>query len=218
MSEHIADDAALYALGALDEVSHRRIDAHVAGCDACAALLGEAEARVAVLAAAEAQHALPAGFTAPARPQPAVAKTASSARPKWRAIAAAAAAVLVFGFAPSAYLWQQNRAMHDSMETENAAMRQLADGRFRTATFAAMSDGSDARVMYSPDGSWYVVIVRGATKALQVAWMHDGERTMLGTAQPHGDVAMLYLPRSHRMDQLALVDGPAVVAEAQLAY
>ena len=108
--------------------------------------------------------------------------------------------------------------MHESMVAENAAIKQLAAGPFRTAAFAAMSDGSDARVMYSPDGSWYVVLVRGATRALQVAWMHDGERTMLGTAQPHGDVAMLYLPRSHRMDQLALVDGPTVVAEAQLAY
>jgi hypothetical protein len=29
---------------------------------------------------------------------------------------------------------------------------------------------------------------------------------------------MLYLPKSHRMNQLALVDGQEVVAEAQLAY
>jgi anti-sigma factor RsiW len=216
MSEHIGDDAALYALGILDEVSRRRIDAHVATCDACAAQLGEAEMEIAALAAAEPQYQLPAGFAAPAAPQSARAKP--RARPAWFPSAVAVAAVLVFGFAPSLYMWQQNRAMHDSMLAENAAIKQLAVGRFRTASFAAMSDGSDARVMYSPDGSWYVVLVRGATRALQVAWMHDGERTMLGTATPHGDVAMLYLPRSHRMDQLALVDGPTVVAEAQLAY
>jgi anti-sigma factor RsiW len=216
MSEHIGDDAALYALGILDEVSRRRIDAHVATCDACAAQLGTAEAQVATLAAAEPQYRLPAGFAAPAAPQ--LARAKPRARPAWFASAFAVAAVVVFGFAPSLYMWQQNRAMHDSMLAENAAIKQLAGGRFRTASFAAMSDGSDARVMYSPDGSWYVVLVRGATRALQVAWMHDGERTMLGTATPHGDVAMLYLPRSHRMDQLALVDGPTVVAEAQLAY
>jgi hypothetical protein len=29
---------------------------------------------------------------------------------------------------------------------------------------------------------------------------------------------MLYLPKSHRMSQLALVEGDRVVAEAQLAY
>jgi anti-sigma factor RsiW len=214
LSEHLGDDAALYALGILDEVSRRRVDAHVAACDACAELLGEAEAQVAILAAAETQHRLPQGFGAPpAPPRP------RRGRPAWvTATAAAVAAALVIGMMPSAYLWQQNRAMHDSMLAESAAMKQLADGRFRTASFATMNDGSDARVMYAPDGSWYVVVVRGATRALQVAWMHDGERTMLGTAQPHGDVAMLYLPRSHRMDQLALVDGPTVVAEAQLAY
>jgi anti-sigma factor RsiW len=216
VSEHIGDDAALYALGILDEVSRRRIDAHVATCDACGAELSEAELQVATLAAAEPQHQPPAGFAAPAAPAPARAKP--RARSSWFTGAVAVAAVLVFGFAPSLYMWQQNRAMHDSMVAENAAMKQLAAGPFRTASFAAMSDGSDARVMYSPDGSWYVILVRGATRALQVAWMHDGERTMLGTAQPHGDVAMLYLPRSHRMDQLALVDGPTVVAEAQLAY
>jgi Putative zinc-finger len=215
MSDHIGEDAALYALGMLDEVSRRRVETHAASCAACAVLLSEAEDDVAVLAAAETQHAPPPGFGAPALPQ---AQGKSWNRPPWLPSAVAVAAVLVFGIAPSAYMWQQNRAMHESMAAESAAMKQLADGRFRTASFAAMNDGSDARVMYSPDGSWYVVVVRGATKALQVAWMHDGERTMLGTAQPHGDVAMLYLPRSHRMDQLALVDGPTVVAEAQLAY
>jgi anti-sigma factor RsiW len=215
MIDHIGDDAALYALGALDEVSVRRIDAHVATCDACAAELGEAEAQVTILASAQRQYQLPKGFAAAAAPH---IRRSRPSRPSWHAFAAAAAAVLVFGIAPSAYMWQQNRAMHDSIVAENAAMRQLAQGSFRTASFASMGDGSDARVMYAPDGSWYVVVVRGATRALQVAWMHDGQRTMLGTAQPHGDVAMLYLPKSHRMDQLALVDGPSVVAEAQLGY
>lgn len=215
MSDHIGEDAALYALGMLDEVSQRRVEAHAASCDACAALLSQAEDDVATLASAQTQHRLPQGFAVPVLPQP---QATPRSRPQWFSWAAAAAAVLVFGIAPSAYMWEQNRAMHESMIAESAAMKQLADGRFRTASFAAMNDGSDARVMYSPDGSWYVVVVRNATKALQVAWMHDGQRTMLGTAQPHGDVAMLYLPRSHRMDQLALVDGPDVVAEAQLAY
>jgi hypothetical protein len=41
---------------------------------------------------------------------------------------------------------------------------------------------------------------------------------MLGTAMPHGDVALLYLPKSKRMDQLALMDGEQVVASAQLAF
>ena len=176
----------------------------------------EAEMHVATLAAAEPQYRAPAGFAAPALPERARAKPRP--RPAWFAPALAFAAVLVFGFVPSLYMWEQNRAMHDAMVAQNAAITQLAAGPFRTASFASMSDGSEAHVMYAPDGSWYVVLVRGAKRALQVAWMHDGQRTMLGSAQPHGDMAMLYLPRSHRMDQLALVDGPTVIAEAQLAY
>ena len=66
--------------------------------------------------------------------------------------------------------------------------------------------------MYAPDGSWYVVVIRNATKALDVVWMHDGERSMLGRAMPVGDVSTLYLPKSHRMDTLALMDGDRVVA------
>jgi hypothetical protein len=41
---------------------------------------------------------------------------------------------------------------------------------------------------------------------------------MLGNAVPNGNVAMLYLPKSHRMDRLALMDGDRVVAEATLSW
>jgi hypothetical protein len=53
---------------------------------------------------------------------------------------------------------------------------------------------------------------------MRVVWMHGGEQTPLGSAMPHGDVATLYLPTSHRMDTLAIVEGTVVVAEAQLTY
>ena len=81
MSEHIGDDAALYALGILDEVSRRRIDAHVAACDACAAELGDAEAEVATLAAAEPQYRPPAA--SPPRPPRRSARPKPRARPSW---------------------------------------------------------------------------------------------------------------------------------------
>jgi hypothetical protein len=72
--------------------------------------------------------------------------------------------------------------------------------------------------MYALDGSWYVVVVRNPSKSLSVAWMHDGVHTMLGNAVPNGNVAMLYLPKSHRMDRLALMDGDRIVAEAALSW
>jgi hypothetical protein len=208
---HVGEDAALYALGSLDESARRAVDRHAAGCAACSRLLGEAEDDVARMAEAEPQHAPPAGLLRAFRP------AAPTPRTGWQGWLAAAAA-LVLALLPSAYFWNQNHAMHEAISARTDAMSRLAGTSVRTATFTTMMGGGSARVMYAPDGSWYVVLVRGASAALNVAWMHDGKRTMLGTAQPYGEVAMLYLPKSHRMSQLALVEGDRVVAEAQLAY
>lgn len=206
MSAHIGDDAALYALGALDDAERARVDDHVAQCEDCTRRLGEAERDATLLIEREMQHVPPATVTPlPQRRAPT----------GWRAAFAAVAAILVLGIAPSLYFWQQNRAMHLAMHDRAAAMQRLASAPFRSADFTGSARG---RVMYAKDGSWYVIVVRGAQHALQVAWPHDGTRTMLGSAVPHGDLAMLYLPRSHRMGQLALMDGPRVVAEAQLRY
>jgi 3-methyladenine DNA glycosylase Mpg len=108
--------------------------------------------------------------------------------------------------------------MQDAMLSQSAAIDRVATAAHRTASFRPASGTLAANVMYASDGSWYVIVVHGAQHALQVAWMHDGAQTMLGDAVPHGRVAMLYLPRSHRMEQLALMDGQRIVAQAQLAY
>jgi hypothetical protein len=96
-------------------------------------------------------------------------------------------------------------------------MERLA-GAHRSAAFRTLPGNPPADVMYAPDGSWYFVVVRGASRPLAVAWMHDGERTMLGSAIPRGNLAVLYLPKSHRMDRLALMDGTRVIAEATLSW
>ncbi len=209
--DHVGENAALYALGALDEFTQSAVDAHAAGCAACSRLLGAAEDDVARMAAAEPRHQPPGAMVRRLRPN---LPAAHAGLLSWGAFAAA----LLLAILPSAYFWQENQAMRAAMTARTDAMSRLAGTSVRSATFTAMNGGASARVMYAPDGSWYVVLVRGAEGALDVAWMHDGRRTMLGTVQPYGDVAMLYLPKSHRMDQLALVEGPRVVAEAQLAY
>jgi len=205
-----AGDAALYALGALDEQRRRAIDLHAAACDACAAVLGGAEADVATLAAAQPQYAAALAGALPAPP---------SRRPPARAAWLwPLAAAFVLSIISAGYLWQQNRTMQAVVTRDDQVVARLNEGPFRTAQFHGMPDGAQARVMYGPDGSWYVVVVRGAARALQVAWMHDGTATMLGDARPRGRLAMLYLAKSHRMDRLALMDGGEVVAEAELAY
>ncbi|MGA7246578.1 MAG: hypothetical protein WBW89_02380, partial [Candidatus Cybelea sp.] len=130
----------------------------------------------------------------------------------------ALAAALLVGLLPSAYFWSENRRIHATMLAQNAVVERLAGAPHRMTNFHPMQAGPAADVVYAPDGSWYLVVVRDADKALDVAWMHDGERTMLGRVVPRGNLAMLYLPKSHRMDRLALVDGGRVVAEATLSW
>ena len=53
---------------------------------------------------------------------------------------------------------------------------------------------------------------------MQVAYVHEGRMEMLGTVAMHGESGTLYLPVNHKMDELALVQGGTVVADAHLAY
>jgi anti-sigma factor RsiW len=218
--EHFDDRAALYALGALPDDERAQIDAHLAECAACLQAVGRAEADVALLVATEPQHAAPPVLEA--RVDRLVQTRPVTALPVRRQVAwaypAAIAAALLLGLLPSMYFWSANRSMHGMILAQSSAMGRMASSEHRTAHFRPMDPSSPADVMYAPDGSWYVVVVRGATKALSVAWMHDGQHTMLGKAVPKGDVAMLYLPKSHRMDHLVLMDGDRVVGEATLSW
>lgn len=202
MSDHIGDDAALYALGLLDEAERAAVDAHVDRCEACQRLLSQAFDDVALAVEAEAQI------------EPAHAQKARSRDARAFAALSALAAAVVIALLPAGYLYEQNRSMHVAMLAESQAMARIASAPHRTALFA----GARAEVMYGPDGSWYCVVIHGAKAAVDVTWMHDGEQTMLGRAVPHGDVAILYLPKSHRMDQLALVAENRMMGQARLVF
>ncbi len=217
--EHIGDRAELYALGALDESESATIERHLIGCLSCAQLVGSAERDVALIASMESRRKAPSELAARIDQILEVDRASTFSRAYRRpwALAAALAAALVLGLLPSAYLWSQNRALHGAMLAQSAAMERLA-GAHRSATFRAMQGSPPAEVMYASDGSWYFVVVRGASRPLAVAGMHDGERTMLGSAIPRGNLATLYLPKSHRMDRLALMDGTRVIAEATLSW
>jgi hypothetical protein len=218
--DHVEDRAALYALGALADDECAAIDAHVRECPACAAALGAAEEDVALISSNEHQQSAPPELSARIdrllRTHPLAAKR-QAWRPAWRYAAAIAAALLI-GLLPSAYLWLENRTMHGVVLAQSDAMDRLASAKHRSADFLPTTASPPAEVMYALDGSWYVVVVRGASKPLSVAWMHDGVRTMLGDAVPNGNIAMLYLPKSHRMHRLALMDGDRIVAEATLLW
>jgi anti-sigma factor RsiW len=209
--EYVAERAELYALGALDDDERRAIEAHLRECSSCTRLVGAAERDVALIASMEAHR------TAPPELAARIERMIQPQRTAWPLAYALAAALLV-GLLPSAYFWSENRRMHATMLAQNAVMERLAGAPHRMTRFHPMQPSSPAEVVYAPDGSWYLVVVRNAGKALDVAWMHDGERTMLGRAIPRGNLAMLYLPKSHRMNRLALMDGDRVVAEATLSW
>jgi anti-sigma factor RsiW len=208
MTDHIGEDAALYALGMLETDERERIDAHVAACDACMRLLGQAEADVTSAVLAQPLVAAPVADLAQRR--------AAAQAPRWNVSMRAIAAVLILALLPIGYLYEQNRTMHDAVAMESDAMMRMASSPHAIVAFS----GSDAKVIYAKDGSWYCVLMHDATAPVEVAWLHDGTKTMLGRVvqMPHSNVAMLYLPSSHRMDQLVLMSDGQIVAQAQLVF
>ncbi|HTX57262.1 MAG TPA: zf-HC2 domain-containing protein [Candidatus Acidoferrales bacterium] len=200
MSDHLGESAALYALGMLEPHEQSAAEEHLGGCDACRRLLAQAQADVTAMAASQTQYDPPVRRL---RRAPQVPRA-------WLALAAAVVVALL----PAGYLLEQNLVMHQAMLSETQAMIRVATSPHRTVAF----NGTDARVMYAPDGSWYCIVIRNASAPLHVMWPHDGTQTMLGTAVPHGGVALLYLPVSHRMDQLALTANGQVVGQAQLVF
>jgi anti-sigma factor RsiW len=207
MNEHIGDLAELYALGTLDELERARVDAHVARCNDCARLIGEAETMVTQMEAMAPQLDVPA--TLDARLTRSLYGRRSAA--PWLA----AAAALIVAVIPLSYLTMENRAMDVSMQNGTAMIARIAAEPHGSVAFAGDTD-MRANVLYAKDGSWYCVVIRNVNHAVDVAWIHDGKREMIGTAQPHGDMAMLYLPKSHPMQQLALISSDRVVASAAL--
>ena len=205
MTDHLGELAALYALGALDERELRLADEHLERCDACRRLLAQAEADVTAMEAARVQFDPPARMVAPSPPQPSR-RTPSA----WLA----AVAAVVIALLPSAYLIHENAEMHAAIDAQAGAFADIATSAHRVASFS----GTDARVMYANDGSWYYIVIRGARSGLNVVWPHDGIKTMLGSPTLHGDVASLYLPKSHRMDRLTLERDGRVVGQAQLVF
>ncbi len=209
MSDHIGELAALYALGALEPGERLDVEEHASRCDACRRLLAQAQADVTAMEALQPEYEPPAALRERL--------DRSLAQPRRRPISGlwlALAAAVVIAILPTGYLLQQNASMHRTITAEADAMARIASSPHRVASFSGM----DAHVMYGDDGSWYFVVVRGARAGLQVFWPHDGTQTMLGTAQPNGDVALLYLPKSHRMDRLTLVRDGRIVGQARLVF
>jgi anti-sigma factor RsiW len=210
MTDHLGEIAALYALGALDEPEMRAADEHLNVCDACRRLLARAEADVTAMESSRAQLEPPAQLHLRMAAAIAPVPRSQTARSRLGALAAA----IIIALLPTGYLLRENVEMHNAMAADAQVLARVAESPHHVVRF----DGMDANVMYASDGSWYCVVIRGAHAAMDVVWPHDGIQTMLGRAMPHGDVALLYLPKSHRMDRLAILENGHAVGQAQLVF
>lgn len=219
MSEHINELAELYALGSLEEFEREQVYKHVAQCEPCRLRLAYAEDTVAGLALAQAKpgreappalrHRLEHSIAAPGR-----------GLLTWHPFAAAIAAAVILALVPTWVAVDRNSALL-AMRQDERALARLADSgtQINHAQFMSPSkQPMDAKVLYGPRGDWYYVVVMHPRPGMQVAYVHDGRMEMLGAVAMHGESGTLYLPVNHKMDELALLDGSTVVADAHLVY
>ncbi len=220
MIDHIDDLAELYALGSLDELETARVERHVAQCSTCTLRLQEAENTVAALAQVQArpQREVPPNLRA--RLEHSLAHGKRAGFPAWRPFAAAIAAAIVLALIPTWVAVDRNTALV-AMQQDERALARLASAGTEIDHASFMSPGNrpmNAKVLYGPRGDWYYVVVMHPRPGMQVAYVHGGRMEMLGTVAEHGESGTLYLPVNHKMDELALLDDGAVVADAHLVY
>ncbi|HEV3155489.1 MAG TPA: zf-HC2 domain-containing protein [Candidatus Baltobacteraceae bacterium] len=216
MSDHIEELAELYALGSLDDSERARVEQHVENCEDCALRLDEASIIVADVAQAQTQ--MPAPPRLQSRLSRSVGLAAAPHRlhmPHWQVIGAIAAA-FALAFIPA---WVAVDRTTLARNDDNRALARLAAGPFNRATFMAPNHRPmSAKVLYGPAGDWYYVVVMHPQADMHVAYVHDGHMDMLGSVSMHGDSGTLYLPVKHKMEDLALLEGSTVVADARLVY
>lgn len=218
MTDHVDELSELYALGVLDEAERLRVERHAATCDVCAERLHEAERTVADIAQGQPQFE---PSSALARRLHESIKPPRAQRPFHLGMFGLAfAAALAIAFIPTWLAVDRTRAVSQAMAQDERALARIAGARtFNRAEFMSpQNEPMNAKVLYSPYGDWYYVVVMHPRPGMQVAYVHDHHMEKLGTVAMHGESGTLYLPVNHKMNELALLQGDTVVADAHLVY
>lgn len=212
MNAHIGENAELYAAGALDGAEAQAVEMHVRTCEPCAQLLSDANEAVAAIESARTHVAPPSALGRRLH-----ASTRSHAAQHRWIFGLATAAALAIALIPTWVAVDRSREIAAMNADEQALARIARAPSVRRAAF--MSSGRPmGNVLYGKRGDWYYIVVMHPTAQMRVAYVHDGRREMLGTIAVHGASGTLYLPIDHRMDELALMEGDTVVADARLVY
>lgn len=220
MTHHIDELAELYAVGSLSEFERARVDRHVGQCPSCAGDLRRAEETVADLAQAQAQPMHEAPSSLQRRLEQSLKQSRRRGVLTWHPFVAAIAAAIVLAFVPTWVAVDRNSALVAMRQDERALARLASAGtQIDHAQFMSPANRPmNAKVLYGPKGNWYYVVVMHPRPGMQVAYVHGGRMEMLGTVAMHGESGTLYLPVNHKMEELALVQGGSVVADAHLVY
>lgn len=212
MSEHIGDDAELYALGLLEPERRGEIDAHVVSCDACLRLLGEAEETAASLAGAlpsvTPSELLGARLSRSSRP-------VARSRAWYAGIALAAAMLIALGAS-----WLQIGSLRDKLHAEDLAVATLVHSHFLhvTMTTTPAAGALAAKVVYARDGGWVYVLVDRPGGAVDVVATIDGKPWQGGTAIAADDTATLLLHPPGRPTTIEIRRDGSLLATAKLVY
>lgn len=197
-SDHIGENAELYALGLLDAAESEAVEVHVRACAQCARRVGEAE---------ETLLELERGVR-PARPPARLDRRMRFGRPASGArIWAATAAAFVIGLLSSALLLRSVPSQHD------AAMVAMVESHFNHAQFTG--SGPPAKVLYARDRAWLYVIVH-ADRNYDVYAVSGRSARPLGTTRGYGLTSEAFITNPGTLDALQLRDGSTVVETAKV--
>lgn len=204
MFEHIGDLAERYALGDLDASETTVLETHIAACDSCLRLIGEAEETVLALERGDTVARVPAMLER--RLQLPVRRHIP-----FVGFAGAVAAGLVIGIISAflAFSFRPDGTQH--------ALVAMVNSHFNHAQFASVGaqQAAPAKVIYARDKSWLFVIATGSEHYSVYAVDKQGA-TRLGELRPEGTSSTLYIDHPVAAGTIELRDGATVVARAAL--
>jgi Putative zinc-finger len=212
MTQHIGDDAELYALGALDAVESAAVERHIAACSECAARVVDAQGVAASLASALPGAAPSASLDRRIHEvalRPAQFRARSSSLWQYAVAAVFALAFLGAGF--------QALRLHGQLADQDVALATVVHSHFNHVSMTPISASSvAAKVLYARDGSWVYVIADHPGGDLHVMSIGAGGRTDLGALHSNGQTASLLIRPVARIQSIVLQRDGVPVATATL--